>query len=79
LAGTYIATEDALEGALTADFVGVDVRGTAYGVMGTVNGVGDLAASVVLGLLWTVVSPAAGFIYAAAAMLIGTVLVYRLR
>ncbi len=79
LAGTYIAAEDALEGALTADFVGVDVRGTAYGVMGTVNGVGDLAASVVVGLLWTVVSPAAGFIYAAAAMLIGTILVYRLR
>jgi len=79
LAGTYIAAEDALEGALTADFVGTDVRGTAYGVMGTVNGVGDLAASVIVGLLWTVVSPAAGFVYAAAAMLVGAVMVYRLR
>ncbi len=79
LAGTYIAAEDALEGALTADFTGVEVRGIAYGVMGTVNGVGDFAASVVVGLLWTVVSPAAGFAYAAVAMIIGAMLVYRLR
>jgi len=79
LAGTYIAAEDALEGALTADFVGPEIRGTAYGVMGTVNGVGDLVASVVVGFLWTVVSPVAGFAYAAAAMLVGAVLVRRLR
>ncbi|MGQ9683602.1 MAG: MFS transporter [Anaerolineae bacterium] len=79
LAGTYIAAEDALEGALTADLVGPRVRGTAYGVMGTVNGVGDLAASVIVGVLWTVVSPVAAFAYAAAVMLAGTVLVYRLR
>ncbi|MGQ9677372.1 MAG: MFS transporter [Chloroflexota bacterium] len=79
LAGTYIAAEDALEGALTADFVGQEVRGTAYGVMGTVNGVGDLVASVVVGFLWTAVSPAAGFAYAAVVMLTGTFLVQRLR
>ena len=79
LAGTYIAAEDSLEGALTADFVGQEVRGTAYGVMGTVNGVGDLVASVVVGLLWTVVSPAAGFAYAAVAMIIGALLLQRVR
>ncbi len=79
LAGTYIAAEDALEGALTADLGGSAARGVAYGVMGTVNGVGDLAASVIVGLLWTVVSPAAGFIYAAAVMLAGAILVYRFR
>lgn len=79
LAGTYIAAEDALEGALTADFVGPEIRGTAYGVMGTVNGVGDLVASVVVGFLWTVVSPVAGFAYAAVAMLVGALLVRRLR
>ncbi|HZU06532.1 MAG TPA: MFS transporter [Chloroflexota bacterium] len=79
LAGTYIAAEDALEGALTADFVAPEVRGTAYGVMGTVNGVGDLVASVAVGGLWTAVSPVAAFAYSAAAMLAGAVLVYRRR
>jgi len=47
--------------------------------MGSVNGIGDLAASVIIGVLWTVVSPVAAFAYAAAVMLAGTVLVYRLR
>ena len=45
-------------------------RGTAYGVMGTVNGVGDFLSSVVVGLLWSL-SPEAGFAYAAVAMLCG--------
>lgn len=79
LAGSYIAAEDALEGALTADFVGPHIRGTAYGVMGTVNGVGDLVASVIVGLLWTVVSPQVAFAYAAAVMLVGAILMHRLR
>ena len=79
LAGTYIAAEDALEGAMTADFVAADVRGMAYGLMGTVNGVGDLVASVVVGGLWTVIGPALAFGYAAAVMLVGAVLVHRVR
>jgi MFS family permease len=73
LAGVYIAVEDALEGVLTADLVPEEsIRGTAYGVMGTVNGVGDFLSSAVVGLLWSF-SPAAGFGYAAVAMLLGAV------
>jgi MFS family permease len=60
LAGVYIAVEDALEGVLTADLVPEEsIRGTAYGVMGTVNGVGDFLSSAVVGLLWSF-NPAAG-------------------
>ncbi len=79
LAGTYIAAEDALEGAMTADFVAADARGIAYGLMGTVNGIGDLVASVVVGALWTAVAPALAFGYAAAVMLAGAVLIRSLR
>jgi len=75
-AGIYIGMEDALEGAIPADLVGASARGTAYGVMGTVNGVGDLAASALLGTLWTAVSPVAGFAAAAAIMLAGAGLTY---
>ncbi len=80
LAGIYIAAEDAMEGAMTADLVpAVESRGIAYGVLGTVNGVGDLAASVIVGALWTGVSPAIGFAYAAAAMAVGALVVARVR
>lgn len=79
LAGVFIAVEDSLEGVLTADLVpDVTNRGTAYGVMGTVNGVGDFISSAVVGALWSW-RPEAGFVYAAAAMLLGAVLVHRLR
>jgi MFS family permease len=61
LAGVFIAIEDAIEGAMTADLVPEEsIRGTAYGVMGTVNGMGDFLSSVVVGLLWSA-SPAVGF------------------
>jgi MFS family permease len=80
LAGIYIAAEDALEGAMTADLVPTtESRGIAYGVLGTVNGVGDLAASVIVGALWTAVSPATAFTYAAVAMAAGAVAIARAR
>ena len=80
LAGIYIAAEDALEGAMTADLVpAVESRGIAYGVMGTVNGVGDLAASVLVGALWTAVSPTVAFAYAAVAMGVGALVMARVR
>jgi MFS family permease len=79
LAGFSISVVDALEGAITADLVGEAVRGTAYGVLGTVNGVGDLVASVMVGTLWTAVSPVSAFAYGALMMAIGAVVVYRRR
>jgi len=79
LAGAYIAAQDALEGAITADFVAGVARGTGYGLMATVNGVGDLVASAVVGLLWTAVSPVVGFGYGAVMMLAGAVVLYRVR
>ncbi len=77
--GLYMAFEEALEGTITADLVEPDVRGTAYGLLGAVNGIGDVAASVLVGGLWTLISPAVAFGYSAAAMLAGAVLIFRLR
>lgn len=80
LAGVYIAIEDSLEGALTADLIPDErLRGTAYGVRGTVNGLGDLVSSVIVGLLWDRVGLPAGFAYAAVTMVVGAGLLYRLR
>jgi len=74
LAGVYIAVEDALESTMTAEYVPQELRGTGYGLLGTVNGIGDLISSSVVGLLWTVISPVAGFGFAAILMLTGTLM-----
>jgi inorganic pyrophosphatase len=73
IAGLYTAVEEALEGAMTAHYVPRETRGIGYGVLGAVNGVGDLVSSVVVGVVWTAFSPIAAFALSAAMMLIGTV------
>jgi MFS family permease len=79
LAGVSIAVVDSLEGAMTADVVPDEsVRGIAYGVLGTVNGVGDFVSSALVGLLWAV-NPALGLGCAAGLMLLGGVLLLRVR
>jgi MFS family permease len=80
LSGISIAGVDALEGAMTADLVPDEsIRGTAFGVLGTVNGIGDFISSTVVGFLWWGISPVAGFAYAAVLMLIGAGLLHRVR
>ncbi|HWB83398.1 MAG TPA: MFS transporter [Bryobacteraceae bacterium] len=72
LAGIYLGFEDTLEGAIPAGMISPEARGTAYGVMGAVNGIGDLIASALVGTLWTAVSPAAAFASAGVLMLAGS-------
>ena len=76
-AWAYIAAEDALEGAIPAEMVPSRSHGTAYGLMGAVNGVGDLGASVLVGSLWTAVSPSVAFAAAGTLMLLGALQVAR--
>lgn len=65
-AGIYIAFVDALEGSYAAELLPAAVRGTGYGVLSTVNGIGDFVSSALVGLLWSRISAPAGFAYAAA-------------
>jgi MFS family permease len=78
-AGVFIAVEDALEGATAAELLPEETRGLGYGVLGSVNGVGDLFSSVIVGVLWTQVSIPAGLLYAAALSVLGAVLILRVR
>jgi MFS family permease len=78
-AGIFIAAEDALEGAIAGELLPDATRGVGYGVLGTVNGVGDLCSSVLVGILWTHVSVAAGLLYAAVVSVAGAVLILRVR
>lgn len=79
IAGLYVAIQEALEPALTAEFVEPSIRGVAFGALGVVNGVGKLISSVAVGLVWTTVSPAAAFGLAAVMMSIGTLWLMTLR
>lgn len=80
LGGTFIAIQDAMEGAMTADMAPQKERhGVAYGITGTVNGIGDFLSSAIVGLVWTLHSPVAAFIYAAVIMASGAVAIHRVR
>jgi hypothetical protein len=45
------------------------LRGNGFGVLGLVQSLGDLSASLVAGLLWAVFSPTVAFTYVATWML----------
>ena len=79
LAGIAIAITDALERTLAADLLPENLRGTGYGTLATVNGIGDFASSTVVGTLWTTVSPLAGFGYSAVLTISGSILLFALR
>jgi len=73
LAGIGIGCVETAEHAAVAALAPERLRGSAFGMLATVQSLGNLAASAVAGLLWTLVSPAAAFVYAAAWMLVALV------
>ncbi len=79
LAGIHDAFQQSLEKSLAADLLTGSVRGTGFGVLATANGIGDFVSSIVVGALWSLVSPAAGFLYAGVFAALGAVLVYSSR
>ena len=79
VAGVYIAIEDSLERALAADMIPAHLRGTGFGMLATVNGIGDFVSSVLVGVLWTSVSSNAGFLFAAVLCAAGAVTLLSIR
>lgn len=70
LAGIGIGCVETAEHAAVAALAPENLRGSAFGLLATAQSLGNLVASSVAGLLWTLVSPTAAFIYAAAWMLV---------
>jgi MFS family permease len=68
LAGTGIGFAETAESTLVAQLLPGRLRASGFGVLGITQAAGGLASSAVAGLLWAVLSPAAGFGYAAAWM-----------
>lgn len=74
IAGLYIAAEDTLESAVAAEVIEEPRRGLGFGALATMNGVGDLVSSVVIGFLWAFIGYTAGFVYGAVVAAMGTAL-----
>jgi MFS family permease len=74
-AGIHIGVTQSLEKSAAAEILPTANRGSGFGVLATANGIGDLVSSMVVGALWSAVSPMAGFIYAAVFVFAGALLI----
>lgn len=79
LSGISAAAYTALEKAYAADLLPSHLRGTGFGALQTVDGVGDFISSLMVGLLWSAMSPASGFIYAAVLSGASTIMLFALK
>jgi MFS family permease len=76
-AGIFTATTETVEGAFAADLLPSEVRGTGYGALRTINGIGDFASSAIVGVLWVTFSPAIAFEYSAILSALGALILFR--
>jgi len=75
--GIYVAIEETLEDSFCAELVGEEQHGMAFGVLATVNGIGDFLSSIVVGLLWSAFGTAVAFGYSAILFALSALLVLR--
>jgi MFS family permease len=68
IAGAGMGLTDTAESALVARLLPDELRGSGFGLLGGVQSLGDFVSSAAVGLVWTVVSPSAAFVVAAAWM-----------
>jgi MFS family permease len=79
LAPWFVAAEVAIgcvetaEHAAVASLATVELHGSAFGLLAAVQSFGNLAASAIAGLLWTVASPRVAFAYLVGWMLVALV------
>ncbi|CAO5234990.1 MFS transporter [Frankia sp. AgKG'84/4] len=62
-AGVAIGCVETAEHAAVAALAPADLRGSAFGLLATVQSLGNLTASAIAGVLWTTLSPTAAFVY----------------
>ena len=74
LCGVFIAAEDTLESAVAAEMIEERGRGLGFGALATMNGIGDLASSILIGFIWAFVGYSAGFAFAAVVAAAGTIM-----
>lgn len=77
IAGLGIGLVETAEHAAVAIFADDAIRGSAFGLLAAIQSFGNLAASAVVGLLYTLASPSFAFGYASVVMLAALIVVAR--
>lgn len=77
--GVYTAIIESSEPALASTFMNNNQHGTGYGTLSTVQGVGDFLSSIIVGLLWTYLSPTVGFAFAGILAVVSSLKLYSLK
>lgn len=77
IGGVYVAMEETLEDSFCAELVAEEHHGMAFGTLATVNGIGDFASSLIVGLLWTAFGTKVAFTYSAILFAVGGLLTLR--
>ena len=72
-AGVAIGCVETAEHAAVASLAPVELRGSAFGLLAAVQSIGNLAASAIAGLLWTLTSPQVAFGYLVGWMLLALI------
>jgi MFS family permease len=75
LGGIHVAMTETLEDSFCAELVSEEHHGMAFGVLASVNGIGDFLSSAVVGLLWTALGAKVAFAYSGVLFLLGSCLV----
>jgi len=78
LSGISAAAYTALEKAYAADLLPGNIRGSGYGVLQTIDGIGDFFSSFIVGTLWISVSSCVAFLYGAITSFIAALLLLAL-
>ncbi len=76
--GFYIALTDGVAKALIGSYIPKEKAATAYGVFYTISSICTLLASVIGGLLWSLVSPSFTFVFAAVCALFSLLVFFAL-
>jgi len=79
LAGVETGLIDVMERAYMADLVKSGIRGTAYGILNTVNGAGDFVSSITAGILWTAFGFSIAFGYGAVLAFAAVIMLFMIR
>lgn len=79
LSGIYTAIIESSQPALASTLMSEHQHGTGFGLMSAVDGVGDSLSSITMGVLWTAVSPNAGFAAAGILALMSALLLAGMR
>jgi predicted MFS family arabinose efflux permease len=77
LGGLYMGMVETLEDSFCAELIDEQNHGVAFGMLATVNGLGDFASSIIVGCLWTAFGAPCAFAYSAVLFLAGALLVLR--